>query len=316
MIKVLLVHSGNSVPDSSHYTFVKQQGDALEKQGVQVFYYAIRSKGARGYLKSLPGLKKAIRDHNVDIVHAHFGFCGALAVMQHIVPVVITFHNGETLTRKGKILSSIAAWRCAHRIFVAQHIHDKLFKTPRQYDILPCGIDIDKLQLIDKEAALAEMGMTNQCPNILFGGSFANARKNYPLAKQALDRLSQKVNLIEMKGYNSHQVNLLYCACDLLLLPTKSEGSPQVVKEALACNCPVVATSVADIPQLLSEVDNCYVTAFDAAEIADSIEKVLKAGNRSNGRPKMISMGMDNTVVAKKLVAIYEHILSNKKSKC
>lgn len=309
-MKVLLVHSGNSVPDSNHYTFVKQQGDALEKQGVQVYYYAVVGKGARGYLKSLSGLKKAIREHGVDIVHAHYGLCGALAVMQRKVPVVITFHNGETLTKKGKMLSSIASWLCAYRIFVAQHIHDKLFRTPREYAILPCGIDIENLPLIEKEAALSRMGLATDSPNILFGGSFANLRKNYPLAKQAIDQLPQPVNLIEMKGYNSQQVNLLYCACDMLLLPTKSEGSPQVVKEAMACNCPIVATAVADIPELLSGVDNCYVTGFDASEIAKCIEKVLKTASRTNGRQKVISMGLDNASVAKKLVAIYEHVIS------
>ena len=314
-MKVLLVHSGNSVPDSSHYTFVNQQGNALEKQGIQVFYYAVCGKGASGYFKSLSGLKKVIREYDVDIVHAHYGLCGALAVMQRKVPVVITFHNGETLTRTGKVLSSIASWFCAHRIFVAQHIHDKLFRTPRRYDILPCGIELDQLSLIEKEVALSNMGLPQDCPNILFGGSFSNLRKNYALAKQALDILPNKVNLIEMKGYNSKEVNLLYCACDMLLLPTKSEGSPQVVKEAMACNCPVVATRVADIPELLSGVDNCYVTSFDASEIADCIAKVLESGNRSNGRQKVVSMGLDNTVVAKKLVTIYEHILSEKEPK-
>ena len=213
------------------------------------------------------------------------------------------------------MLSSMASWLCAYRIFVAQHIHDKLFRTPREYAILPCGIDIENLPLVDKEVALSRMGLVTDSPNILFGGSFSNLRKNYPLAKQAMDQLPQPVNLIEMKGYNSQQVNLLYCACDMLLLPTKSEGSPQVVKEAMACNCPIVASEVADIPELLSGVDNCYVTGFDASEIADCIVKVLETGGRSNGRQKVISMGLDNAVVAKKLVAIYKHILSEKESK-
>lgn len=311
-MKVLLVHSGNAVLDSNHYTFVKQQGDALEMLGVKVYYYAVKGKGARGYLKSLSGLKIAIREFGVDLVHAHFGLCGALAVMQRKVPVVITFHNGETLTKKGKVLSTLAAWSCAYRIFVAQHIHDKLFKTPRHYAILPCGIDVENLLLIEKEVAISSMGLTKDRPNILFGGSFSNLRKNYPLARQAIERLSYPVNLIEMRGYDSQQVNLLYCACDMLLLPTKSEGSPQVVKEAMACNCPIIATAVADIPELLSGVDNCYVTGFDADEIANCIDKVLKKGSRSNGRQKVVSMGLDNPVVAQKLVAIYESVISKK----
>ena len=310
-MNVLLVHSGNAVNKSSDYTFVRQQGDALSKQGIAVFYYAVRGKGVKGYLRALHGLKKAIKEKSINIIHAHYGFCGALAVLQRRVPVVITFHNGETLTWKGRVISSAAAWLCNHRIFVAQHIHDKLFRTPKSYDIIPCGVDLDKLPIIDKEKAMKMMGLSSDIPNILFGGYFSNLRKNYPLAKEAIDRVGFPVSLIEMKGFNREQVNAMLCACDLFLLPTKSEGSPQVIKEALACNCPIVATSVADIPELLSGVENCYVTGFDADEIAFRINQVLQTGKRSNGRAKIEAMGLDNSMVAQRIIKIYEKVLSN-----
>ena len=308
-MNVLLVHSGNAVASSEDYTFVKEQGDALSRLGVSVFYYAVRSKGARGYLKSLPGLKEAIKAHDIDIVHAHYGLCGALAVLQRKNPVVITFHNGETLTKKGKLISSVAAWLCSHRIFVAQHIHDKLLPTPRRYDIIPCGIDLADFPVIGKDEARTAMSLPSDCPNILFGGSFSNARKNYPLAKAAVDQLPYRVNLIEMKGFDRKQVCQLLYGCDLFLLPTKSEGSPQAVKEALACNCPIVATGVADIPVLLDGVDNCYVTGFDAAEVASRIDAVLQCGRRSDGRKRIMELGLDNSLVAQRILEIYRKVL-------
>lgn len=309
-MNVLLVHSGNAVPNSHNYTFVNEQGEALREIGVNVYYYAVRGKGAKGYLSSFSGLKKAIKTNRIDIVHAHFGLCGALAVLQKKVPVVITFHNGETLTFKGKLISSAAAWLSKYNIFVAQHIHDKLFKVPKEYSIIPCGIDLKLLPLVNKEEAIKAMGLRTDVPNILFGGSFSNARKNYPLAKEALALLPYEVNLIEMKGFSRAEVDQLLCGCDLFLMPTKSEGSPQVVKEALACNCPIVATGVADIPELLSGVSNCYTTGFDASEIADRIDTIIKSGQRSNGREKVISMNLDNPLVAKRIKMIYEKVLS------
>jgi glycosyltransferase involved in cell wall biosynthesis len=309
-MNVLLVHSGNAVTQSSDYTFVREQGEALRELGVNVFYYAIKGKKARGYLSNLPMLKRAIKNNGIDIVHAHFGLCGALAVLQRSVPVVITFHNGETLSLTGKIVSSAAAWLSKYNIFVAQHIHDKLFKVPKEYSIIPCGIDLKLLPLVNKEEAIKTMGLRTDVPNILFGGSFSNARKNYPLAKEALALLSYEVNLIEMKGFSRAEVDQLLCGCDLFLIPTKSEGSPQVVKEALACNCPIVATGVADIPELLSGVSNCYTTGFDASEIADRIDTIIKSGQRSNGREKVISMNLDNPLVAKRIKMIYEKVLS------
>ena len=310
-MNVLLVHSGNAVTHSSDYTFVKEQGEALRELGVNVFYLAVKGKHAKGYLSSLPGLRKSIKDNHIDLIHAHYGLCGALAVMQRSVPVVITFHNGETLTFKGKLISSLAAWFSKYNIFVAQHIHDKLFKVPKEYSIIPCGIDLKQLPIVDKEDAIRSIGLQNDIPNILFGGSFSNARKNYPLAKEALALLPYDVNLIELKGYSRKEVNLLLCGCDLFLMPTKSEGSPQVIKEALACNCPIVATGVADIPVLLSGVSQCYTTGFNPSEIAERIDCVLKCGERSNGREKVKSMNLDNPLVALRIKAIYEEILNS-----
>lgn len=309
-MNVLLVHSGNAVTQSSDYTFVREQGEALRELGINVFYYAIKGKKARGYLSNLSKLKESIKSNSIDIVHAHFGLCGALAVLQRSVPVVITFHNGETLSLTGKIVSSAAAWLSKYNIFVAQHIHDKLFMVPKEYSIIPCGIDLKLLPLVNKEEAIKTMGLRTDVPNILFGGSFSNARKNYPLAKEALTLLPYEVNLIEMKGFTRAEVDQLLCGCDLFLMPTKSEGSPQVVKEALACNCPIVATGVADIPELLSGVSNCYTTGFDASEIADRIDTIIKSGQRSNGREKVISMNLDNPLVAKRIKMIYEKVLS------
>ena len=310
-MNVLLVHSGNAVTQSSDYTFVKEQGEALKGLGVNVFYFAVKGKHAKGYLSSLPGLKKSIKDNHIDLIHAHYGLCGALAVMQRSIPVVITFHNGETLSFKGKLISSLAAWFSKYNIFVAQHIHDKLFRVPKKYSIIPCGIDLKQLPLVDKEDAIRFIGLQNDIPNILFGGSFSNARKNYPLAKEALALLPYDVNLIELKGYSRKEVNLLLCGCDLFFIPTKSEGSPQVVKEALACNCPIVATGVADIPVLLSGVSQCYTTGFNPSEIAERIDCVLKCGERSNGREKVISMNLDNPLVALRIKAIYEEVLNS-----
>lgn len=314
-MNVLLVHSGNAVPNSRDYTFVREQGDALFDLGVHVFYFAVKGKGTKGYLSSLPKLKQIIKDNQIDLIHAHYGFCGALCVLQRTVPVVITFHNGETLTTKGKIVSSLAARFSAYNIFVAQHIHDKLLFIPGGYSILPCGIDMNQLPLMEKQVAIREMGLPDDRPNILFGGSFSNDRKNYPLAKAAIDLLPFPVNLIEMKGFSRSEVNKLLCGCDLFLLPTKSEGSPQVVKEALACNCPIVATGVADIPQLLEGVRYSYTTGFDAREIASRIELILQNGERSDGRRRISELRLDNPQVAESLLAIYHSVLDGRKKK-
>lgn len=311
-MKILLVHSGNAVGgDSMKYTFVREQGEALLQLGCEIAYFAVIGKGMRGYLRNVKPLRKKISEFQPDIIHAHYGLCGMVAVLaaKNSVPVVITCHNGETLTKFGNIISSLAIKRADYTICVAQHIYDKLYLKPKHYMIQPCGIDIKDLPLVDKATAMKEMNLPEDKINILFGGSFSNARKNAPLAKAAIALLDRDdINLIEMRGFNRHQVNLLFNACDMLLLPTKSEGSPQVLKEAMACNCPVVATDVADIAFLLQGVTNSYVTTFDPADVADKIQRVIDSGERTNGRNRIEELHLNNPQVAERILAIYENL--------
>ena len=323
-MRVLLVHSGNGVAGlSSTYTFVHEQGEALRARGIEIEYYAVVGKGVWGYLRNVRPLRRKIKACQPDIVHAHYGLSGLVAALSTRLPVVITCHNGETLTSRGNFFSSIALRYARHTICVAQHIYDKLFVHPKDYTILPCGIDLENLPIVSKAKAQAEMGLPKDKINILFGGAFANERKNAPLAREAIKRLEderirgleirgleeKEINLIEMRGYNRHQVAMLLCGCDMMLLPTKSEGSPQVVKEAMACNCPVVATDVADIAHLLHGVKNSYVTTFDPADIADKIERVIKSGERSDGLYRIQALRLSNPEIAETIHRIYCDIL-------
>lgn len=309
-MKLLIVHSGNAVQgDSQKYTFVREQGEQLRALGAEVEYFAVVGKGAMGYLSNYKRLKQVIKTYQPDLIHAHFGLCGALCVLQSKVPVVITCHNGETLSKSANIISSLAVQRAKHTICVAQHIYDKLYLKPKNYTIKPCGIEVT--EVVDKDLAKQQMGLPNDKYNILFGGSFSNLRKNVALANAALEILHRDdINLIEMKGFNREQVTLLYNACDMLLLPTKSEGSPQVLKEAMAYNCPVVATDVADIAYLLDGVSNSYVTSFAPQDVAEKIAQVLACGQRTNGREKIEKLKLENSQVAKTIYSIYQQVLS------
>ena len=308
-MKILIVHSGNAVQgDSQRYTFVREQGEQLRALGIDVTYFAIVGKGAMGYLRNYKRLMETIKTYQPDLIHAHFGLCGALCVLQSKVPVVITCHNGETLTKYGNLISSLAVQRAKHTICVAQHIYDKLYLKPRHYTIQPCGIEV--AELVDNEIAKQKLGLPTDKYNILFGGSFTNLRKNVALANAALDILKRDdINLIEMKGFSREQVTLLYNACDMLLLPTKSEGSPQVLKEAMAYNCPVVATDVADIAYLLDGVSNSYVTSFDPRDVAEKITRALECGKRTNGRERIEKLQLENSQVAKTIYSIYISII-------
>ncbi|OQA90334.1 MAG: putative teichuronic acid biosynthesis glycosyltransferase TuaC [Bacteroidetes bacterium ADurb.Bin234] len=307
-MKVLIICSANS---GKIMPFILEQGDELVRQGIEVDYFPIKGKGFKGYLSNLKALNEKINSSNFQLVHAHYGLSGALAVLQRKLPVVITFHNGETLTFKGNLISSIASLFSVFNIYVAQHIYDlTFFKRKKKSVVIPCGINLNQINVIPKEEAKKIMNLPDNQINILFGGSFANLRKNYPLAKAAIDLLPQKnINLIELKGFNREQVTNLLCGCDLMLLPTKSEGSPQIVKEAMACNCPIVATNVADISEIIAETEGCFLTDFEPQNVAEAISKALLFQGRTNGRDKMSRY--DNKKIVNEIIKIYNNCVFN-----
>jgi glycosyltransferase involved in cell wall biosynthesis len=93
-------------------------------------------------------------------------------------------------------------------------------------------------------------------------------------------------------------------------MTSKTEGSPQVVKEAMACGCPIVSVDVGDVAERIEGVEGCYVVPTrDPQDIANALQKATEFNGRTNGREKIISMGLSNEDVAEKLVTIYKEVL-------
>ena len=137
---------------------------------------------------------------------------------------------------------------------------------------------------------------------------YENERKNYALAKKAIALLTKyDVNLIELKGYKRDEVNQLLNACDLALLPSKSEGSPQFIKEAMACNCPIISTDVGDVKDVIKNTKGCYITSYIPADVANKIKMALNFGKRTEGRGQIEHL--DNRLIAARIVDVYKKIL-------
>lgn len=286
--------------------FVMEQGEALRRQGNEVDYFQVRGN----YFRTKE-LKQKIAEFNPDIIHAHYGLSGITAVLQHKIPVVTTFHNGETASWVVNLISSLFSFKAKHVIYVAQHIYDKVvFKRKGRHSVLPCGVDLNECVLTDHAVARDELGFMPTIRYVLFGGAFDNLRKNYPLLQDAV-RLLDEENIVclEMKGLSRAEISKILCACDAFVLPSKSEGSPQALKEAMACNCPIVATDVADIKHLLGDLPGHYICRFDSNDLAEKLTEAFAYGQRTEGRERIQELGLTNDKVAEKLVAIYQSVI-------
>ena len=316
-MKILIVASDKG----GHFApFIEEQIAALQEIGVRVVRYAVTRKGLLGYLRELPALKQMIRAEQPDVVHAHFGLSGVLANLQRRVPVVTTYHGSDINVPKILRFSKIAMRLSAWNIFVSQR-NVAIAKPKNKYTMLPCGVNIPQ-PWFEMQNQVVEQLTLNQwvhgilkkdVKHVLFAGAFDNAVKDSALAQVTINQLSSEgiqVELIELKGYNRDQVTALMYNCHALLMTSKTEGSPQVVKEAMACGCPIVSVDVGDVAERTDGVEGCYVVPTrNPKDIADALRKAIDLEGRTNGREKIIEMGLTNSQVAERLMAIYKSLV-------
>ena len=322
--------------------FVKEQGEAIAQElrkldnghltldngASAVEYFLVKGN----YVTAVRELKKKIREFKPDIVHAHYGLSAITAELQGLIPVVTTFHNGETHSWWVNMLTSLMSLCAKHVIYVAPHIRDLVYFKAKNYSIIPCGVSLENCFLMDKAEARRKLGWSDDKKYIMFGGAFSNTRKNYALLKEAVDILNHQfetinhksafIECIEMRELSRYDCILRMNAADLFALPTKNEGSPQALKEAMACNCPIVATDVADIKYLLGDMPGHYVLSnkkgngawwkgdeHSAEELATLLKQALAFERRTEGRKRIEELGYTNELVAKKIIKIYEDII-------
>jgi len=303
-MKILIVCSSNS---GSIAPFILEQGEALMGVGVMVEYYTIRGKGIAGYLGNYKKLLAKINGFNPDIVHAHYGLSGLLANLQRKVPVVTTYHGSDINKAWIFRFSRLCMILSAHNIFVSSKNLTTSGLT-RNQSLIPCGVDINLFSPVDKVLARKDMGLDNAFTYILFAGAFQNKVKNAALAQASVAGIP-KVTLLELKDYSREQVALLMNAVDVALMTSFTEGSPQFVKEAMACNCPVVSVPVGDVSEVLTGVEGCYISTYEPADVAEKIRLVLETGKRIEGRERIIYLKLDSDSVARRILEVYNSVV-------
>ena len=303
-MKVLIVASGNSATISP---FVKEQGDSLKEIGLDIDYFLIKGKGITGYLKNYFNLIRLVKNNAYDIIHAHYGLSGLLATFQSHVPVVITFHGSDVnLNRANFYLSFVASRLSDENIFVHKSLSKKLNLFSDQPKIIPCGVNLNLFKPIDKLASRDKLGLDHNFSYVLFSSSFNNKIKNATLAKLALSNF-ENIILLEMKGYSREKVHLLMNAVDILIVTSHSETGPLVVKEALACNCPIISTDVGDVKELTKGTKNCYIVGYDAKHIEQRIRDILSSNKKSDGRAAVKHLSLEK--IATDVYEVYKRVV-------
>lgn len=309
-------HGGQLAP------FILEQAQALRDAGCDIEFYGVTGHGIAGYLKEVPKLRQVIRASRPDIVHAHYGLCGLVAVLavhsafciQHSAfvsrpKVVTTFHGSDinvpSVLRFSKMAMLLSKWS----IFVSQRNVD-IAHPKRHFSLIPCGIDLDNCELDLQVAEKVSEVLQPDKRHILFAGALNNAVKGPELALEVMKSIPN-AQLVELRGYSRAEVTALMHACDAMLMTSKTEGSPQVIKEAMACGLPIVSVDVGDVAERVSGLEGCYVAKTrEVDELVDLVNKALSlpTGFRTHVRERIMELGLTNAQVAQRLMAIYDEL--------
>lgn len=294
-----------------HHAFIYEQVGELKKMGVEFDFFYINNKGLKGYLKSIPALRKKLSSEKYDLVHGHYGLSALVALFQRRLPLVATFHGCDVNRKDLNLLSSLVAVFSRANIFVNSEMRNKIFlKTPNKSYVIPCGTDLGLFFPIEKNEARKILELDSSKTYILFSSSKHTSVKNWSLARKAVEQFPN-AELLEISEKNREEVNLLMNACDLFLMTSYREGSPLTIKEALATNCPIVSTDVGDVRSLIGSIDGCYICSFEVKNVVEKIQLALNFAQktvRTNGRAKITELGIDSKSIANKVLAVYERV--------
>lgn len=309
-MKILIICSHRYYAPYTDYIapFIFEQMQGLKQFGCDFRVCFVKGGGLKSYVRAWRELKRMIAEYQPDIIHAHYGLCCLVANLQRKVPVVSTYHGSDINSSRIRWISKIAIRLSCVNIFVSQKLQ-AIADYPCRSIVVPCGVDINRFYPMDKVACRAKLGMDIDKTYILFSKEFADKVKNYSLAKAAVERLGLDAELLEFYGYSRKQVPWLYNAVDCGLLTSFTEGSPQFVKEAVACGCPIVSTDVGDAAEVVNRVENSYITTYEVEDVVNKVRLALKKGhlNQTNLDAKYIEKNVEITIFG-----IYTDVCSKK----
>jgi glycosyltransferase involved in cell wall biosynthesis len=309
-MKVIFVASGNkSVGTVS--SFVRSQFQSLKAEGLDMLLFPIRGKGMKSYAKGIVELRKIVRKEHPDVVHAHYSICGIVAKL-------------ACLGTKTKVIVSILGsfprdtFKLHWVRFCIKHVWDatitKSQRTANQLGIdlpvIPNGVNLDQFTLIDKGEAKTMCGFEEDKKYVIWCSNPSRTEKRFGWAREAVELLKDdKVVLLPVYDKTHDEVVKYMCAADVLLLTSEMEGSPNVIKEAMACNCPIVSTDVGDVRWVTEGVQGTYVAPIgDTLALSHCLRDALNYARRTEGRKRIIEYGLTTKEIAKKIKSIYDAI--------
>jgi glycosyltransferase involved in cell wall biosynthesis len=324
-VRVLLVtnlYPSRERPDAG--VFVVRHLEGLQELGIEteLLYVDRAGRGRSVYRRLGVAVRQSVETNAPDLVHVMFGGVMADICTREIAdrPVLVSFRGTDLLGggarnllerlswSYGVLASRRAAVRAAGIVVMSSNLREALPNgvDPNRVWIQPNGVDLVAFAPRDQREAQDALGWDRRRKHVLFPSLATRSEKRFDLARAAVDLVSRNrsnVDLHVLSGVRHNDVALWLNAADVILLTSDHEGSPDAVKEALACNVPVVSVDVGDVRERIGSIDGCYVTDRRPASIALALDRVLARSARIRGREQMLDFSLERA--SARIAAIY-----------
>jgi glycosyltransferase involved in cell wall biosynthesis len=327
-MKVLVMTAIYPTPERPAFgTFVRTQVESLRQAGVDIELFLLNGRSRKwNYPKAAFQLRRRLASGSIDLIHAHIAYVGMVARTQWEVPLVVTYWGSDLLgliNGQGKkaLLSPlvVGAGRMLARWVDAAIVQSaemaRLLNNKSNVFIIPCEIDFELFRLTDRDQAKAELGLHPDKKYLLFAADPQIAVKRFPLAKAVSDELKkqdQSIELLVVCKEPQGRLALFMNACDALVFPSYQEGSPNIVKQAMACNLPIVATDVGDVREVIGNADGCYVCKAEVEDFVRRLSEILTFRRRTQGRTQIQHLA--GPAIAQRNIGVYEQVLRKREA--
>lgn len=314
-MKVLFVSSGRK---GFVNPIIHNQGESLKRAGVELDYYMLKGKGWKSYIQNIKPLRKQIIEGNYDVIHVHYAFSAymaSIATRGLKVPMVVSLMGTDIWQYKFypyivRLFARCKPWKAV--IVKSAEMRDRV-GMPKAI-IVPNGVNMDMFSPKSKAECQKALEWDASKTHVLFPANPTLGRKNWPLAEGAVQVLNESgefnIELHGMVGVLNDQTPVLYNAADAVVLPSFYEGSANAVKEAMACNRPLVTTDMGDCRERMEGAEGYFVAnTFEVPEFAELLKKALTFKGTPKGRERLLADGIADYQIAERLIKIYESVM-------
>jgi glycosyltransferase involved in cell wall biosynthesis len=321
---MMVLHVTGAYPteqNPSAGVYIATQVESLMKLGIDVDVCRLEGGGIGKYIKGVAEIRKAVRSKQYDIVHAHYMYSGWTARFATILPLVVSYMGSDVYgdcNEWGKypffnrvlhgLFSRLLSYTATHNVAKSGALAKYLYA--KTTSIIPNGVDLHKFY--PRTVAKREVGLKEDEQHVLFAGRpSAGGYKRYPLAEAAFElvrKSNPSAQLLTLDKKPQQEVARFLNAVDCLLLTSAHEGSPNIVKEALACNLPIVSVDVGDVAERIKEVEGCHIVSDQPTLIAEAVVRVLGRGKRLSGGYAAVDE-LSLVRVAGQVQSVYQRIL-------